>query len=229
MKNDKHIIISVGGSLIIPDKIDLVFLSGFVSLVQDCIKEGYTFTLFTGGGGMCREYNKAAEHFRPLTTEEKDWLGISITKVNAQLLKTIFGDLAHDTIVTDPTIVVETAKPIIIGSGWKPGWSTDNDAVLWAHQRGTKKIINISNIDFVYTKDPRTNSDAQKIEKTTWQEYRALIPATWEAGLHSPFDPIASLSAQENNIEVHILNGTNLPELKNAILGEPFLGTIIHP
>ncbi len=229
MDNSKHIIISLGGSLIIPDRVDKEFLKGFVELVIDCITQGYRFTLFTGGGGLCREYNTVVETFRTISTEEKDWLGISITRVNAQLIKTIFGDLAYDEIILDPNILVVTDKPIVVGAGWKPGWSTDNDAVIFAGLHNVTKVINASNIDYVYTKDPRKFTDAQKIEKVTWTEFRTYIPETWEAGLHSPFDPIASKYAQEKGIEVDIVNGTNLPELRNAILGKPFVGTRITP
>lgn len=226
---EKHIIISLGGSLIVPDEVDIDFLKSFIKLIRDCIALGYRFTLFTGGGGLCREYNKVVESFRPITTEEKDWLGISVTRVNAQLLKTIFGDIVHDEIVLDPNIVVTTDKPIIVGAGWKPGFSTDNDAVIFAHMHGVSRIINASNIDYVYTKDPRKFPDAEKIEKVTWQKYRTYIPESWEAGLHSPFDPIASKNAEERNIEVDIVNGLNLAELKKSILGQPFTGTRITP
>lgn len=229
MNSQKHIVISVGGSMIIPkETIDTVFLKGFVDMVHDYIRQGYTFTLFTGGGGVARTYTQAAESFRTMTMHEKDWLGITLTRANAQLLKTIFGDeQTYEKILHDPTVSFETDKPIIIGAGWKPGFSTDNDAVLYAQVHGISQVINISNVDFVYTKDPRAFPDAEKIEHITWPAYRALIPETWEAGLHSPFDPIASRTAQDAGIEVLIINGRALDEIGNAIEGKPFQGTHI--
>lgn len=229
MNDTKHIVISVGGSMIIPqDTIDTEFLHSFVKMIHDYIAKGYRFTLFTGGGGIARSYTEAAESFRTMTMHEKDWLGITLTRANAQLLKTIFGDdQTYEKILHDPTVSFDTDKPIIIGAGWKPGFSTDNDAVLYAQTHGITKVINISNVDFVYTKDPRKFPDAEKIEHTTWPAYRALIPQTWEAGLHSPFDPIASRTAQDAGIDVLIINGRAFDEIQNAIEGKVFKGTHI--
>jgi uridylate kinase len=231
MDNSKHIVISLGGSLIVPDSVDTYFVISFKKCIERLItEEGYRFTLFAGGGSVCRLYNDALDIVDSTKTrEDKDWLGISITKVNALFLKTVFGDLAHDTIVTDPNIIPDTSKPIIIGAGWKPGWSTDYDSVLYAKNIGVSHVINLSNISHVYTKDPRKHNDAVKIERTTWEDYRKIIPDSWEAGLHSPFDPIASRLAQEVGITVSILDGRNIDEFENVIHGKPFEGTNITP
>jgi uridylate kinase len=225
--NNNHIVISVGGSMIFPKDIDKEFLKSFVSMIYGYLDKGFTFTLFTGGGSIARDYIEAASSFKEISTDERDWLGISLTRANAQLLKTLFGKDAYEKVLHDPNVDFETEKKVIIGAGWKPGFSTDNDAVLYAKKYGMKKVINLSNIDFVYTKDPRKYTDAVKIEKVDWKTYRSLIPDTWEAGLHSPFDPIASREAEEGNIDVLIINGHNLEEVKNAIEGKSFLGTHI--
>ncbi len=228
MDKTKHIVMSLGGSLIVPDHIDTEFVISFKQFIERLVVEGYTFTLFTGGGKVCRMYIEALEKISDnKTQEEKDWLGISLTKVNALFIQQIFGELACVDIITDPNILPTTTKPIIIGSGWKPGWSTDYDAVLYAKNVGVTQVINISNISHVYTKDPKKYEDAVQIEKTTWSEYRTLIPESWEAGLHSPFDPIASKLAEESNISVSILDGTRIDQLENVVRGLPFEGTQI--
>ncbi len=226
--NKKHIVISLGGSLIVPLGVDTKFLRTFKEFIEAKVSEGYTFALFTGGGAVCRMYNDALEALEGTATrDDKDWLGISVTKVNALFLKMIFGPLAHDEIIIDPNIVPITDKPIVIGAGWKPGWSTDYDAVVYAKQVGVERVINLSNISHVYTKDPRKYPDAVKIEQITWAEFRKLIPESWEAGLHSPFDPIASRLAEESRISVAILDGNTISELGNAISGNAFIGTEI--
>ena len=96
-----------------------------------------------------------------------------------------------------------------------------------AVETGAKKVINLSNIDIVYTADPKTNPDAVKIEKTTWAEYRKIIPSEWTSGINAPFDPIASKHAEENGIEVAIMNGKNLKNLADYIEGREFIGTVI--
>lgn len=230
MQNEtKHVIISLGGSLIVPGAIDTEFLNSFRSLILEYVDKHYRFTLFTGGGQICREYINAAHSVRDVSMEERDWIGIASTRLNAQLLHAIFGEYAYGEIVTDPYVIPETDKPIIIGAGWRPGWSTDFDAVVYAIETKVPHVINISNINYVYTKDPNKYDDAEKIEDITWQNYRNIIPSGWEAGLHSPFDPIASKKADEAKLSVFILNGKSYEELRNAIENKPFKGTRIHP
>lgn len=226
---DNTIVISLGGSLIVPGEVDTIFLSSFKNLIEKYITKGYKFVFFTGGGSICRIYNKAVDTLVPgIAQEYKDWLGISVTKVNATLLQTIFLEHAYENIISDPYEKIETQKPIVIGSGWKPGWSTDYDAVAYAQNNNINRVINISNISHVYTADPRKDESAVQIEEITWKDYREIIPSSWEAGLHSPFDPIASKLAEEKNINVLLLDGRNTEELEKAILGESFVGTYIH-
>ena len=92
---------------------------------------------------------------------------------------------------------------------------------------GAKKIINLSNTDYVYDSDPKKNPNAKKIEQISWKDYRALIPAEWNPGLNSPFDPIASKMSEEEGIEVVIMNGKPIDNLANYLDGKKFLGTVI--
>ena len=92
---------------------------------------------------------------------------------------------------------------------------------------GAKKIINLSNTDYVYDSDPKKNPQAKKIEKISWADYRALIPKEWNPGLNSPFDPIASEMAQKEGMQVIIMNGKPIDNLAKYLNGEKFSGTII--
>jgi uridylate kinase len=96
-----------------------------------------------------------------------------------------------------------------------------------AQRVGATKVINLSNIDYVYTADPRTNPDATLIETISWNDFRALIPSEWDPGLSSPFDPIAAKLAESENIEVAIINGENLSHVTNYLQSESFIGTRI--
>jgi uridylate kinase len=87
----------------------------------------------------------------------------------------------------------------------------------------------MTNIDKVYTKDPKKFSDATPINAIGWKEYRKIIPTKWTPGMNVPFDPIASKLAQENDVTVKILNGKNLDNLALALDGKPFVGSTISP
>jgi uridylate kinase len=226
---EKRIIISLGGSLIVADEVRVSFLKTFKEFIEHKIQEGYTFILITGGGRTARKYVEALAAIHEVSDEEKDWLGIYATRLNANLVKSMFGTLACEEIITDPTKIPTTDKPIIIGAGWKPGNSTDLPPVVLAASLGLKTVINLSNIDYVFTADPKTDPSAQKIEDISWEAYWKLIPKEWKPGLHAPFDPVASKKAEENGISVCAINGEKLEELEKCIEGKPFLGTYIHP
>ncbi|MDP3990773.1 MAG: UMP kinase [Candidatus Nealsonbacteria bacterium] len=223
-KIQKTIIISLGGSIIIPDKIQTEFLKRFKEFILKFIKQGYTFIIVTGGGNICREYQKAAAQISQLTDEDKDWLGIHATRLNAHLLRTIFKKEAYPVVLDSPHKEMNGAKfNLFIASGWRPGWSTDYDAVLLAKRFKTNKLINASNIIHVYDENKKS------IKKISWKNYRKLISSKWQPGMNVPFDPIAAKAAQEFKMEVIVTKGTDLKNLANIIQGKKFNGTIIHP
>lgn len=223
----ERIVVSVGGSLIVPDGIDVDFLTRFKALVLEKVQKGYSFTIIAGGGKTARRYQEAANAVTPLSREDTDWIGIHSTRLNGQLLRNIFVGYAHQHVVKNPTIDIDSDEPIIIAAGWQPGCSTDYDAVLMAKNLGAHRLVNLSNIDYVYTADPKKDPEAEKIERTTWAEFRKLIPDAWDPGLSSPFDPVAAKEAESLNLEVVIMNGANLDAFGKYLDGEPFTGTVI--
>ncbi|SRR3989339_501463 len=221
------IVISLGGSLIIPDNIDIDFLKEFKALILSQVKQGKKFVITTGGGKLCRRYQDAAKELSSPSNEDLDWVGIASLKLNAELLRVVFGEDAHRKVIHNLSEKFSSNKSIIIGSAFEPGQSTDWDAVLGAKTVGAKKIINLSNTDYVYDSDPKKNPQAKKIEKISWADYRALIPKEWNPGLNSPFDPIASEMAQKEGMQVIIMNGKPIDNLAKYLNGEKFSGTII--
>lgn len=224
----KRIIISLGGSIIIPKTgFDPDFLKSFRKTLLSEIKKGHTFVLIVGGGATARQYQEALVQTQQVTDEDLDWMGIATTKLNAEFVRLLFKDVAYKDVVSNPTEKVRTSKPLIIASGWKPGNSTDLVAVQFAKTYGATNVINLSNIEYVYDKDPAQFPDAQKIEQIVWSDFRTIVGSTWSPGANAPFDPIASKVAQKHGLTVRILRGTNLKEVRNAIAGKKFVGTTI--
>lgn len=222
----KTIILSLGGSLIWPDGFDSNFVKKFRQAISKYTKKNCRFAIICGGGKLARVFQQIASRQKKLGNEELDWLGIHATKINSHLVKSVFGNDAEDFIVSDPTKKLKTSKKIIIASGWKPGWSTDYDAVLLAKNLDVKEIINMSNIDYVFDRDPKKNPDAKKIGNIGWQNYRKLIGQKWKAGLNAPFDPVASKAAQKYGMKAIII-GKDLKNLQNLLDGKKFKGTSI--
>lgn len=228
--NIETIVMSVGGSLIVPDHIDTAFLAELKQLLITETANGRRFIIIAGGGRTARRYQDAAAAVSELKSEDLDWLGLHATRLNGHLLLTIFRDLAHRVMVTNPDDVLDMPKDakLIIAAGYRPGASTDLRAIQIAHRVGATKVINLSNTDYVYTDNPKTNPDAIKIEDITWPEFRKLIPAEWDPGLSAPFDPVAAREAEQLGIEVAQINGTKLTELDKYLTDQPFIGTRIH-
>lgn len=221
-------VISLGGSIIVPEKIDVEFLKEFKQLILDYVKKGHRAIIVAGGGYTCRFYNKAAEKLNnDLDNEDLDWIGIKATKLNAELVRVMFGDSAYKEVIDDPTQPIQTDKKIIIGSGWKPGCSSDKDAVLLAVNFKMDTVINLSNIEYVYDKDPKKFDDAKPLEKISWDEMKSIVGEKWVPGANLPFDPVASKLAAENNLKVIIAKGTDLENLKKILEESEYKGTTI--
>lgn len=229
-KEDNRYIISLGGSLIVPDEIDTKFLKGFKKVIEQNLKRGKKFVFITGGGRTSRRYSEAAKELGELNHWDLDWLGIHATRLNAHLMRTLFRKHARSRIITNPYNKEELKNgkhKIIIAAGYKPGFSTDFDAVILAKFYGIKSIVNLSNIDFVYDKDPKKFRSAKPIKQISWKDFRKLVGNKWDPGLNMPFDPVASKLAQKMGLKVVIMQGKNIKNLEKYLSGQKFKGTII--
>lgn len=222
------IIISLGGSLIVPDDIDTKFLRAFKKLIERHVGRGTRFAIICGGGRTARNYQTAARKIVTLRKEDVDWIGIHGTRLNAHLLRTIFYKIAHPLIIKSPFLRDLPRESILVAAGWRPGCSTDYDAVLLARRLGARTIINLSNIDYVYTKDPRKFRDARPIKEISWKGFRAMLPKKWDPGLNEPFDPVASQFADTLKLEVVIMNGKKLNNIERYLSGKSFVGTRVR-
>ncbi|OGE87695.1 MAG: hypothetical protein A3J07_03210 [Candidatus Doudnabacteria bacterium RIFCSPLOWO2_02_FULL_49_13] len=225
--NKKRYIISLGGSLIVPDEVDIKFLRGFRSLIETQIKRGRKFILITGGGRTSRRYSEAAKALGELNPDDLDWLGIHSTRLNGHLMRTIFRKVAYSRIITNPNQPESAKEAVIIAAGYRPGWSTDYDAVLLARGYKSQTVLNLSNVDYVYDKNPKTHPGAKSIKNISWHDFRKIVGNKWDPGLNLPFDPVASRLAEKQKLRVIVMNGRKLQNLKNFFAGKKFKGTVI--
>lgn len=223
----KTSILSLGGSLIVPEDIDVEFLRKFRLLVLKYIKKENRIAILCGGGKVCRNYQDAAKKIVDITHLDADLIGIMATRLNAEFVRAIFSEYAYEKVIYNPTEKIKTSKKILIGAGWLPGCTTDNDSVLLAENLKAKTVINLTNVDYVYDKDPRKFKDAKPITEVSWKKYIGIIENKYKPGMNVPFDPIASKKAQKLKLKVIILNGKNLKNLEKCLKGKVFNGTVI--
>ncbi len=230
---DRHdpLILSVGGSLIVPNGgPDIVFLKSLRELVLSSIAHGRKLVIVTGGGQTARHYIDAASSVQQIADDDLDWLGIHATRLNGHLVRTILRDVAHPIVYKNPLAVPPVKDwqgDVLIGAGWRPGWSTDFVACRIAQLLDAKTVVNMSNIDFVYSDDPRKNPMAEAYQDLRWRDYRKLVGDEWSPGLSAPFDPVAAKFCHKYGMSVAVVNGKNLSEVQKAIMGHEFSGTLL--
>ncbi|MBU6310826.1 UMP kinase [Patescibacteria group bacterium] len=225
MGNARWTVVSLGGSVIVPDSIDTEYLKRFATVIRSRIP-GERFIIISGGGKTAREYQEAARSLGELSKNDLDWIGIHATRLNGHLLRSLFRAEAHPALIDDPTDPIVEAD-VVIAAGWQPGWSTDYVATKIAKNVGATRLVNISSVDAVYSEDPKKNPAATKFDTLSWTDFRALMPSEWDPGLNAPFDPVAAEEAAEAGIEVAII-GPALDEFEKYLSGKPFAGTRIQ-
>ena len=234
------IIVSLGGSIINPsvsttNTIDIHFIKDFKATIIKLINNSLRFIIVVGGGNTARLYQQSfcsikeanKEHMPDNTAADR--IGIAATQLNAQFIQEIFADYTEDFIVKNPSVDnIPFNKPLLIASGWKPGFSTDYIAVILAKKYNIHKIINLSNIEKIYTADPKKHTNATALDEISWENLIKMIGTQWTPGLHVPFDPIAAKLAKTLNLEVICANGKNIRNFYNIIKNTVFIGTKIY-
>ncbi|HOZ72319.1 MAG TPA: UMP kinase [Spirochaetales bacterium] len=223
-------VLSLGGSIVAPDVPDAAFVKAFALTARRWLDADAARRLIVvvGGGGPARAWQKAYRDAADAPdADAQDWIGIMATRLNAQLVRSLFLDLCPHEVVTDPTSVAVFGGRVLVAAGWKPGFSTDFDAVVLAERFQADVVVNLSNIAKVYTADPRTDPNAKAIDDISWKDFRAMVGDEWTPGKNVPFDPVASRRAEQLGLRVVCAAGKDLANLEAILDGKPFVGTTI--
>ena len=108
--------------------------------------------------------------------------------------------------------------------GQQGATASDNEAEKFS----ANGVVNLSNIEKVYTDDPRKNPDAKPIDKISWDKFIEMVGTEWTPGKNLPFDPIASAKARKMGLKVICASGKNIENLKNILNEKSFVGTTIQ-
>jgi uridylate kinase len=227
-------VISLGGSIIAPDKVDVSFLRSFRKAVLEYLEQDpeRRLILVCGGGGPAREYQGA---YRAVLSgpaeaeaEAQDWLGIAATRLNAELVRFLFQPHCPQPVVLDPTAVPVFTGRVLVAGGWKPGFSSDYDAVLLARRFQADSLVNLSNVSAIYSADPKMDPSARPLPRLRWAELAAMVGTTWVPGRNVPFDPVATAEAARAGLRVVVAAGRNIENFKKILAGQEFEGTVVE-
>lgn len=224
----KVIVISLGGSLIIPDEIDLKFLEKFRKTIKKHEKS-QKFVIVCGGGSVARKYIKALRQFGK-SEYLQSMAGISITRVNARFMTYFFGKDANEGIPHDMQQVASLLeKNNIVFCGalrYAPKETSDATAAKLAHFFKTD-FINLTLVSGLYNKNPLKYKNARFIPKISWHAfYKRANKIKYKPGQHFVLDQDAARIIKEHKIRTYIL-GKDLRNLDNLLSNKKFTGTII--
>lgn len=222
----KEFIISLGGSMVNPDKIDVEFINNFVHIIK-AMEKG-RIGIVVGGGMTARNYVKAMRNYT-VNNFFLDEMGIRATRMNAMLLASSMG-ISQETIpesVTDGLSYMNRNGIVIMG-GTVPGHTTDTVSMLLAESAGIRDVINITSVDAVYSEDPRKNHEAIKYEQLTYENAFKISLASYSgAGSNQFLDSVSLLIGKRANLNIHLISGKNLKNMENCLMGKKYEGTII--
>ncbi len=223
----ERVVIKIGGSLISSQGEEVLdYIHGLSSILASL--NNYSLALVVGGGETARKYVSLARELG-LSVYDQDILGIEATRLNAKLLAG-FIPRAWPNV---PRTVDEAGEIVELGyipvmGGTVPGHTTNTVAALLAEAIGAR-LVNLTNVDGIYDKDPREHPDAKKFDRMSYEQLIKLAAMydSREARAHFVFDLLASKIVARSGIELHIVDGRDLETVKKAILGEEHNGTVV--
>lgn len=229
MTEKKILVISLGGSLIVPDDIDLIFLKKFREVIKNNTNK-YKFIIVTGGGSVARKYINALRE-----DNKSDYLqslsGIAVTRLNARFMSYFFGidpekGIPHD--MKHIENLLKTRDIIFCGAlRYAPNQTSDATALKIAALLKTP-FINLTNVKGLYDKNPNIDKTAKFIPRTTIQEFNKIVMTIPnKPGMHAPVDHIAMKIIREHKIKTFII-GKDAKQLDNFLKGKDFIGTTIE-
>lgn len=223
----KTVVVSIGGSLIIKEKPDVAIIGKLAEKINSLHERGYRFVIVIGGGKVCRNYIASAKALGA-SNFIADSVGIAVTRLNAMLMIQAL-DNAYPEVLTDvlkAKSILDSGKIPVYG-GLLPGITTDCVAALIAEYLNAE-FINLTDVDGIYSADPKTNPNAKFYPEITYDRLLALMKlAESKPGQNLVLDLPACLILKRSKVPALILNGNDLDNFVAAVEGGEFRGTRI--
>ena len=222
------IVIAIGGSILLKEY-DCKKFQEYSAILKDLTKEHELFVV-VGGGKPAREYISVV---RDLGAGEAqcDDIGIEVTRINAKLMLAALGDAAYQRVPHNFQEALEfsaTGKIVVMG-GTEPAHSTDAVSAILAEFVQADKLINLTSVDGMYTKDPNKFDDAELVPEITATDLLEFLSGKdVKAGTYEFFDATAVQMIKRSNLETVITNGFEPENLIRAVNGEKIGTQIIN-
>ena len=226
----KTMVISLGGSLIVPDKVNFEFLKKFKKTLKSHYKN-WKFVVVCGGGAIARKYITLLKHNHKDSEKELSMAGIRVTRMNALILMEIFGKKeANDSLPKDMKDVKDSLqknKVVICGAlRYAPKSTSDGTSAMLAHYLNAE-FINMTNVKGLYTANPKTNKNARFIQWESWKDFdKRANNMKYHSGQHFVLDQKAATMIREHKTKTYII-GEDVRNIDKILKGQKFIGTTI--
>ncbi len=230
MDRRTRVAISTGGSIVAPEPLDPGFVSELASVLLEA-SEGRDLLVVVGGGRTARRYIEAC---RDLGADEDylDLVGIDCTRLNARILIAALGSVAYPGVPATVHDAVEVARdhPIVVMGGTHPGQTTDAVTAMLAEMTEAEELLILTNVDGVYTADPRKDPSAERLPAITTRRLLEIVDTgEYEAGSSTVLDAVAARLVHMAGITTKVLDGRDLEQVRSALAGRDFHGTLVTP
>ena len=227
MGDDLKVVVKLGG-FVFPSDLDPKAIRSYADTLGRVSEGGHRLIVIAGGGGDARKYIRVA---RGLGASEYvcDLLGIEVSRLNARLLSSALGELAYPELPTSLSLLREAFEigKIVVAGGMQPAQSTNAVAALSAEAIGADLLVNATNVDGVYTSDPKKDPSARRLEAIETKDLlRLVLNGRMEAGTYELFDPVAIRIVERSDVKTRILDGRTPENIEKAVGGEP-IGTLV--
>jgi uridylate kinase len=158
-----RIVLRIGGS-VVASPVNTELMSKYADVVRK-LRQNHEVAVVVGGGTLAREFISSAKNLG-LNMQAQDEIAISVSRLFAQLFLKTVGDLACKKVAStldDAATCLSDGKIVVMG-GLKPGITTDAVAALVAEHVDGELLVKGTDQEGIYTKDPRKNSDAVKLD-----------------------------------------------------------------
>lgn len=234
---NRSFVLKLGGSLIYDSELKLnhTFFTKFLHWI-DKAKDKYDHIVIVVGGGTVARH--LINQVKPYAHSDKELhqIGMHVTLTNALMLSSLISDKNLSVPMTLGQALedlIADNRRIVITGGFKVGWSTDMDAAVLADVIGAKKVYKLSNIDHIYSADPKKVPDARIYKELTWREYNLQFGINDttigdKPGFHVPIGSYASQFASRKGLSFFLSGGKTLDQVDDLdLIFES--GTYVHP
>jgi len=223
-----RVVVRIGGS-VVGSPLNAELISRYVDLLKKLKQRRHEVVAVVGGGSLARDFISVAADLG-LEEAQRDLAAIHVSRLFAQLFLLRLGEAGCGTVpvsLDDAEVCLEDGKVVVMG-GLRPGMTTDAVAALIGERVHADLLVKGSNVDGIYTKDPKKYSDAEKLDRLKFDDLGRLFEAnSHRAGINQIIDPEAVKILQRCRLRTIVVDGYNSENVLSAVEGAR-VGTVIE-